>query len=152
MSIIYEALKKSEGINNKSETRAIKKAKGLSAVYIVAGVVAIAGILIANFIFGVLAKPAQIKTVNLPVKIPSVGQSVQQAKVLPRQDAPSSLPSLALSGIFFSEDQGYALINNKIVKEGDIIDGAVLLKVSLNDVELKSQDTDTTIKLSLNSN
>jgi len=67
-------------------------------------------------------------------------------------DAPSSLSAaaavkeeppedtaLVLNGIFFSQKDGYyALINNKIVKEGDDIEGSIVKRIELNDVELES--------------
>ncbi len=153
MSIIYEALKQAEGVNNKTETQPAKKAKNLPIIYLISGVVAVTGIFMANILFGVFTKPAQTNTAVSALKAPVVTQgAVKQAVVLPQTKPPASLPSLVLSGIFFSEDQGYALINNRIVKEGDLIDGAVLVRVSLNEVELKSQDSDTTIKLSLSNN
>lgn len=46
---------------------------------------------------------------------------------------------LVLNGIFFSQDKSfYALINNKIVKEGDDIEGAIVRKIDSTDVELES--------------
>ena len=47
-------------------------------------------------------------------------------------------PLLVLNGVFFSENQGYALINNRILKEGDTIDGVIVERISLDGVELKS--------------
>ncbi len=48
--------------------------------------------------------------------------------------------ALVLNGIFFSQDNGYyALINNKIVKEGDDIEGAIVKSIDLNNVELESK-------------
>jgi predicted transcriptional regulator len=43
-----------------------------------------------------------------------------------------------LNGVFFSKDQGYALINNKVVKQGDSVEGVKIKKVNLDDVELES--------------
>lgn len=49
--------------------------------------------------------------------------------------------ALVLNGIFFSPDNGYyALINNKIVKEGDDIDGVLVKRIDLNNVELESEE------------
>lgn len=62
-----------------------------------------------------------------------------EAKKLPQD-------SLVLNGIFFSEGQSYALINNRILKEGDIIDGATVTRITLDTVELESQGS--IIKLS----
>ena len=43
-----------------------------------------------------------------------------------------------LSGVFFSQNEGYALINNQIVKEGDVISGVTVKRISLDEVELDS--------------
>ncbi|MBM3255779.1 MAG: hypothetical protein FJZ08_05705 [Candidatus Omnitrophica bacterium] len=56
----------------------------------------------------------------------------------PQKKSPSEL---TLSGIFFSEQIGYALINNQIVKEGDKISGATVVRISLDGVDLKYEDS-----------
>ncbi len=55
--------------------------------------------------------------------------------------APQELPSLMLNGLFFSGKLGYALINNQIVKEGDTIEGAKVVQISLRSVILKFGDS-----------
>lgn len=156
MSIIYEALKKAEGIGNKKEAALSQKSKRPVSIYLFAGLVVVAGVFIANIIFSLFINPKAADVVQQPVKQVVVDtpqkppQTVRDVPVV--KPANNSFPSLVLNGIFFSEDQGYALINNKIVKEGDSVDGAVLIKIGRNYVELKSQDSDTAIKLTLNSN
>ena len=49
-------------------------------------------------------------------------------------------PTLVLNGIVFSPDSSYALINNKIVKEGDKIEGVIVVRITQDGVELKDQD------------
>ncbi len=73
---------------------------------------------------------------NIPIQAPPI--------------APENLtpPSLTLSGIFFSNDEGLALINNRVLKEGDKIDGAVIKRITPETVELSWQDQN--IRLSLN--
>lgn len=55
--------------------------------------------------------------------------------------------TFSLNGIFFSEveTKGTALINNKIVQEGDIIENAKVIKISADTVELDLEGQ--TIKL-----
>jgi hypothetical protein len=52
-----------------------------------------------------------------------------------------------LSGIFFSGNQNYCIINDKVLGEGDSIEGARVTRISTEDVEL--QLNDKTIKLNL---
>ncbi|MCX5707405.1 MAG: hypothetical protein NTY14_00245 [Candidatus Omnitrophica bacterium] len=52
-----------------------------------------------------------------------------------------------LSGIFFSGNQNYCIINDKVLGEGDSVEGARVTRISTEDVEL--QLNDKTIKLNL---
>lgn len=55
---------------------------------------------------------------------------------------------LVLNGVFFSGDEGFALINNHIVREGEVVDGATVKRIKLNEVQL---DLDgSTVRLSTN--
>lgn len=55
-------------------------------------------------------------------------------------ETPALPASLVLNGIFFSQDDGYyALVNNKIVKVGDDIDGAKVRHIDFDNVELESE-------------
>ncbi len=51
----------------------------------------------------------------------------------------SRTPDLTLSGIVYSDQGSYCIINNRIVKVGDSIQGAKLLNVSQNSVKLDYQ-------------
>lgn len=65
----------------------------------------------------------------------------------PPQIAPASMPSrqrkpmptLELSGIFCDRDgsRGYAIINQRIVKEGDEISGAKVMRITTHRVEME---------------
>ncbi|MDO8489696.1 MAG: hypothetical protein Q7S42_06305 [Candidatus Omnitrophota bacterium] len=46
--------------------------------------------------------------------------------------------NFVLNGIFFSDNDGYALVNNQIVRENDLVDGAKIIKITTNNVELDS--------------
>jgi type II secretory pathway component PulC len=85
-----------------------------------------------------------------PTKVaarPSLENVVAQAPLAPKKQTP---PSLVLNGIFFSEEKGYALINNQILREGESIAGAVLKRINAEDVELEFDGS--TIRLSTNIN
>ncbi len=155
MSIIYDALKKLEQ-EAVTETRPRPKEKifkqqkiKLIAIYIL---VACVGLVIGNLIFSTLAPPlpgAKARPVTLarePLKaeIPPL-QGIAHVAQAPSQETLPS-PILVLNGIFFSQEEGYALINNQIVKEGDEVNGAKVKKISMDEVELNALGS--SIKLS----
>jgi len=53
---------------------------------------------------------------------------------------------LYLSGVFFSQDEGFAIINDEVVAEGDVVGKARVVRIGFNEVELESEGK--TIKLS----
>jgi type II secretory pathway component PulC len=62
--------------------------------------------------------------------------------------AEKPLPTLKLGGILFSSDEGasMALINGKVVREGATIEGARLVKVSTEKVELEFEGRKISIR------
>ena len=53
------------------------------------------------------------------------------------KDAAISSNKVALKGILYSEDNSSAMVGNKIVKEGDIIDGVKVVKINKDTVEFE---------------
>jgi hypothetical protein len=166
MSIIYEALKKVE----KSQTEAspiLAPAKPKSpaqtnkiklkyaAIYLFALVV---GIFIANIIFGIInSKPVitsqqKIQPPPTPapasafIPAPKPAAAIKSPEPIAAKKAEPQAEELVLNGLFFSEDKGYALINNRILKEGDEINGATVKRITLEGAELEFKGA--TIKLS----
>jgi len=163
MSIIYDALKKIEKSNSLTpKTEDKKNASGgpKTKTYLLYILVVCLGAVIANIFLGFFAKPVKVAKVNKAVASPVLPPVAPAApKVLP--PAASSLPipaaeakrqpefpPLVLNGVFFSQAEGYALINNQIVKEGDTVDGAVVKRIRLEEVELEFEGSIT--KLSTN--
>lgn len=153
MSIIYDALKKAqESISpNSKQSANLKTPNPLSKLKIILLYVLImgAGLAISNIIFSFVGFPAVKKPVaknikptpNLTAKEkPKVENIVgtQPPAALIAAPGTQSAKQFILSGVFFSQDEGYALINNQIVKKGDIVDDAVVLSIGLNGVELNS--------------
>ena len=62
----------------------------------------------------------------------------------------SRIPDLNLSGIVYSAQQSYCIINNRIVKTGDTIQGAKLVNVSQNTVTLDYQGKEMMLSVSNN--
>lgn len=149
MSIIYDALKKAEGLNIGPEGKLDKGRKSKFKGYLIYVLVACFGFFIANMFFG-LFKPVP-KAVE-PLKIIQAKPQDTLTKNEPQTDdvteiAPKDIrEGLVLNGVFFSEEEGYALINNRIVKEGDMVGGLTVKRIDLEAVELESAGS--VIKLS----
>lgn len=157
MSIIYEALKKVEKLQTVSgalPTTAQNVKHSKIKAYFFYSLVVVFGILIANIIFMLITGPSSTpaikteSTVKNPplllknqepavVKITPVEPPLEvlQEVVQPQEKTP---PKLTLSGLFFSQNQGYVLINNQILKEGDTIEGATVKRILLDGVELEA--------------
>jgi type II secretory pathway component PulC len=160
MSIIYDALKKAEkNINNPqplTETGKISEdPKTRRKLYFIYALVVCLGIFIANFAFTYLTSSKNKSLISpKPHKIAKKENLSSPAQLTPTKAAPQSKPapikvkpasgskresteSLTLNGIFFSQNDGYALINNQIVKDGDTVDGAVVKKITADSVEVE---------------
>lgn len=150
MSIIYDALKKVELSNIDSKVKKTEEPK--HKVHVAYILVVFIGFVIAGIIFGFLTKLFQVNT-KIASKIKSQPEKTQD--VNPYHELPNGTPffetsasteskkeikeSLVLNGVFFSQDEGYALINNQILTEGDAIEGATIKRITLGEVELESQ-------------
>ena len=145
MSIINEALKKTGQFIQENEAKNNPAVKITAAprpllIYIL---ILLTGILLSKFIFGLLSHKAQ----NSSLASSSQSQKVKTAEsVAPPVSpaAPVSLsennkatkPDFVLNGIFFSDNDGYALVNNQIVRENESVDGAKVAKITSTTVEL----------------
>lgn len=76
--------------------------------------------------------PSEELKIPSPTLKPQLEEPVVET-ALPQKKLP---PILSLSGIFFDEKQPYALINNQIVKQGDIIEGAKVVRILSSKVDL----------------
>jgi hypothetical protein len=59
----------------------------------------------------------------------------------------SSPPPLALSGIMCYANARYAIINDRMIEEGDTVNGAKVVKISKTDVRVKYNDSEITLSL-----
>lgn len=171
MSIIYEALKKVEQSNievskpqyavGKSQTKHKFK------TYLLYILVVCVALFAVNIFFTFLTQPRIASKVDIksPAVTPIVKEQakqeqpkaaipIQQNYVQPSAEHPASTTSpvkvtssgmLVLNGIFFSQDEGYALVNNHIVKVGDTVDGALVKRIGVAEVELEADGS--TVKL-----
>jgi hypothetical protein len=146
MSIINEALKKTgESIqkNSAQETGLRNKKPGLKP-YLFYLLIFIVGLFLSSLIFSLIKrkveKPAitesPAKTTSIPEKQPQISQALPA--VMPeKQNKPEK--KFILNGIFFSDNKGYAIVNNQIVREKDSIDGVNVEKITANTVELNNE-------------
>lgn len=136
MSIINEALKKTGEFIQENEAKNKPAAKTfpspkLSIIYIL---ILLAGVLLSKFIFGLLSRPLQ--TPKIEAAESSVKPVLSTAAVTPSENKNIAEPSFILNGIFFSDNDGYALVNNQIVRENDSVDGATVIRITPQAVEL----------------
>ena len=54
----------------------------------------------------------------------------------PEEKKSAAQANFVLNGIFFSDNDGYALVNNQIVRKNDRVDGAKVSLITANSVEL----------------
>ena len=158
MSIIYDALKK-VGESQATTTHAPEdKPKSVSAPavkpvlfsayipFVVFGVVlAVLIFLVVNFFlrsrtFTKASAVAEAPLESTRTPLPEASQlGTPVAKPLSPIPPALSQESFSLSGVFFSGEEGYALINNQILKVGDSIGAATVKRIDLNEVVLEAQ-------------
>lgn len=151
MSIIYDALKKVEtsaaAANNNANLKVTpKNIKRKVRPYLLYALVICFGIFIGSILFRTWEQSSPKDTaadINPPSAAPQP-QQPQQPKTVSVQM--QSKAQFLLTGVFFSENEGYALINNRILKEGDKINGATVTRIGLDEVELEFEGSN--IKLS----
>lgn len=153
MSIIYDALKKVEknigkGSANKEEPKAnnTNKPKPI-LIYIL---VILLGLYAGNMVIGLWTRP-KAKPISSPTlpkvevtnKIPTPVRIEKPAPAI--ETVRTREPTLTLNGVLFQQDQGYALINNRILKTGDVILGAKVEEISLEKVVLEFEGRKITL-------
>lgn len=142
MSIIYDALKKVETPGRDEDKReppdkGAPKPRRRKLRYILLISV---GAFAAGTLLWFTGHPARLLTkitVLLPAKEGKSAFSGRAAGPPVNMVLDRLSSKLILNGIFFSGDEGYALINNRIVKAGDEIEGAVVRQISAEEVELE---------------
>ena len=145
MSIIYDALKKVEnsgGLANVSDDR--KSVKIVKINYVFYILVLLSSIVVANIIFGLISKPSpKVRLAQSEEKpltsLPAARNDMPIAEtyVPPITESPQK-QKLVLSGVFFSQTDAYAIINDQVIKEGDTINGVAVKRIRQEGVELES--------------
>ena len=154
MSIINEALKKTEAHLQKSTQNSSLPTKHFGPKpFLLYILILLAGLFLGNFIFTLLKHKTQgsnaVDSRTPPVKQNQNPELKTQPQVphLPALIIPPKPPveennhpenSFVLNGIFFSENDSYALINNQIVRENDYVDAAKVSLITTNSVQLEN--------------
>jgi hypothetical protein len=151
LSIIYDALKKVEestvNPGEKSNTPDNKNPRKLKIYFLYAFIISL-GLFLANQVFNYVTRS---QTIAPGLKKTDIKKPAGQNN-LPKETLEKSTPaapidnaenvneteniSFVLNGVFFSENNGYALINNQIIKQGDKISGATVKRIGTDNVEL----------------
>ncbi len=145
MSIINEALKKTEAQLQKNadkENSSLPAKPAQAKRFILYFLILLTGLLLGNFIFSLLKHRIQTTQPTKKVAFP-ITQTTNPAPIAPLPSPPPtpeitrpSATSFVLNGIFFSDNDSYALINNQIVRANDLVDGAKVGLITANTVEL----------------
>lgn len=153
MSIINEALKKAvrekqsvpvpghqESIKRKLdlEFHPKKKAAGWGPVLAVLIGILIAGPIVAPM----FAAPFRSGNPSQPLQnsTPSAKKAqfgIEESALFRGLSAPALKPQFSLSGIVFSPKEAYCILNDKVLKVGESVDGATLTKISPQGVLLE---------------
>ncbi len=149
MSIINEALKKTEEHlqKNAAKDSPLPQKPSGSKPFLLYILILLAGLLLGNFIFTLLKNKTQIhkiQTIQTPHEsaLPVIqATNPPSLPILPSQPAEEKKPAevnFVLNGIFFSDNDGYALVNNQIIRENDYVDGAKVDLITADSVELNN--------------
>lgn len=148
MSIIYDALKKTQ-TNPESASREtltkgkdllnpksslFKKQAGLAASGAVLGI--LFTWIIAHRLSAPAGAPVPIGKTGLPLPLSLPKNSKAAQKTPNAAGSSSALPHLLLNGIVLSKDGNIAMINNQICKAGDEIEGAKIVQITSSRVTL----------------
>lgn len=157
MSIIYEALKKVEHSSLKGLGKDRKEIKKKRVHYLIYVFVVIVGFFIARLIFSISLGNPLVGTVGDKIKqnnishqpyLPAVIDMPAVVEVPLEKDQETLLPSrLSLSGIVYDGQSSYAIINNRILREGEFVEGAQLIRILSDNVELEFAGRPINLKL-----
>lgn len=158
MSIIYEALKKTQDSSPREAIPEVKSRSGqaMPNVKRPLGLAAIVILILGVSIFWFFrdgTKPQASLKITRPPPSPSAVSAANPAGIalpmhllsLPAADkegsnqeglAQGNLPNLILNGIVLSGDGNIALVNNQIVRVGDAVEGAKVEEISDNQIVL----------------
>ena len=154
MSIIHEALKKAwkekesvpasayqESVRKKLELEFHKKQSHVSSgLLLVLLLVFLAAASIAAPMFSAPLKKGRVPQPSLPTTRQSQF-GIEELPLSPSGPAPTTpkMPSFNLTGIVYSLTDSYCILNGKVIKIGEEVQGARLTKITANGITLEYQ-------------
>jgi len=157
MSIINEALKKTEEhLQKKAAKEKLLPPKPFAPKpFLLYILILLIGLLLGNLIFTLLRHKLQgnslVSTVqNQEIQtMPTPNPPLFPVLLSPPAEEKKPIETnFVLNGIFFSDNGGYALINNQIVRENDFVDGAKVGLITANRVQLDNAGQTITLTTS----
>ena len=155
MSIIYDALKRIEKKTKDTEysfdsrKRDTRKSRRIGYILLILLILCLIALFVdkpsteKSFIERTLTGKHSIQHPKVS-RITMTGKEKTPAKVMPlsapEAEPPTTdkkLPSFYLNGIFFSDGEYLALINDQLVQTGDFIEGAQIQKIDSDGVDIK---------------
>lgn len=134
---------------NQPEPKPETVKKPAIAIYVLYAVFIVLGIGVAKVAFDIFsprfikpaAKSASPYVPKAAAAAPAAAKAVQDSPLdLVKKKIKQTAVPFELNGLYIADDETYALVNNKIVQEGDLVDGATVVAISEENVELKHND------------
>ncbi|MDI6758895.1 MAG: hypothetical protein QMD94_04405 [Candidatus Omnitrophota bacterium] len=94
--------------------------------------------LTVNAALSTAAKQELPTPISTPLKDLSPSPVPSIKNELPNKVSEEKRATLVLNGIFIALDNCYAIINNRIVKKGGVLEGATLIGISADEAELEA--------------
>lgn len=129
MSIIYDALKKSQQARAKLHVKAVRMPRNKRKNMIMM-------LLILSCIFAIITSLLIPATASLSLPMTSRHSTSQKQQIMPYIAAK---PRLMLEGVFLSDTEKLALINHRAYHEGDYVNGMKIVSIAFDQVELKNK-------------
>lgn len=143
MSIINDALKKANkiGINIKTDTKRFSTKKWL--IWTGAGIVCLLGLFLVINSFKESGKYVSLQEMMPETKASKGVFDLRGIDI----ESPLRVSDFRLSGILYDSQKPMAIINNRIVEEGALINGARLLEIQPNYVRLSLKGEELQLKI-----
>ncbi len=143
MSIINDALKKANkiGINIKTDTERFSTKKWL--IWTGAGIVCLLGLFLVINSFKESGEYVSLQEMMPETK---ASKSIFDLRGIDIEN-PLKVSDFRLSGILYDNQKPMAIINNRIVEEGALINGAQLLEIQPNYVRLSLKGEELQLKV-----
>ncbi|UCC95750.1 MAG: hypothetical protein JSW40_03105 [Candidatus Omnitrophota bacterium] len=141
MSIIYEALKKTE--NRQTKDTSLRPVRKSILIVGIIGISIGAVVLLYGFFFRGPSDVQKTPIGSLPRTSSSPSRQVKEAKrvALPKKnEGPEERIEYHLQGLIYDDKDPLAFINGKRVGVGKRVDGALLVSVSKDGVELQTPE------------